>query len=61
MIIYEAEISEFLDDVSNEVIADRLYTVYQEKIGRTSKSEIRSWDYSLQRMSNVLRDPPLLG
>lgn len=56
MIIYEAEISEFLDDVANEVIVDRLYNVYQEKIGRTSKSEIRSWDHSLQRMSNVLRD-----
>lgn len=56
MIIYEAQISEFLDDVSNEVIVDRLYNVYQEKIGRTSKSEIRSWDHSLQRMSNVLRD-----
>lgn len=56
MIIYEANISEFLDDVANEVIVDRLYNVYQEKIGRTSKSEIRSWDHSLQRMSNVLRD-----
>lgn len=56
MIIYEANISEFLEDVANEVIVDRLYNVYQEKIGRTSKSEIRSWDNSLQRMSNVLRD-----
>lgn len=56
MIIYEAQISEFLDDVANEVIVERLYNVYQEKIGRTSKSEIRSWDHSLQRMSNVLRD-----
>ena len=56
MIIYEAQISEFLDDVANEVIVDRLYNVYQEKIGRTSKSEIRTWDHSLQRMSNVLRD-----
>ncbi|MER1999911.1 MAG: DNA/RNA helicase domain-containing protein, partial [Lysinibacillus sp.] len=56
MIIYEAQISEFLEDVANEVIVDRLYNVYQEKIGRTSKSEIRSWDHSLQRMSNVLRD-----
>ncbi|WP_342558622.1 hypothetical protein [Metasolibacillus sp. FSL K6-0083] len=56
MIIYEAQISEFLDDVANEVIVDRLYDVYQEKIGRTSKSEIRSWDHSLQCMSNVLRD-----
>lgn len=33
-----------------------MYNVYQEKIGRTSKSEIRSWDHSLQSMSNVLRD-----
>lgn len=56
MIIYEAQISEFLDDVANEVIVDRLYNVYQQKIGRTSKSELRSWDNSLQRMSNVLRD-----
>lgn len=56
MIIYEAQISEFLDDVANEIIVDRLYSVYQEKIGRTSKNEIRSWDNSLQRMSNVLRD-----
>jgi len=31
MIIYEAEISEFLNDVANEVIVDRLYNVYQEK------------------------------
>lgn len=56
MIIYEADVAEFLNDVADEVIVDRLYSVYQEKIGRTSKSEIRSWDHSLQRMSNVLRD-----
>lgn len=56
MIIYEADVSGFLSDVENEVMVDRLYTVYQEKIGRTSKAEIRSWDNSLQRMSNVLRD-----
>ena len=31
MIIYEAQISEFLDDVSNEVIVDRLYNVYQDR------------------------------
>lgn len=56
MIIYEADVAGFLSDVENEVMVDRLYTVYQEKIGRTSKAEIRSWDNSLQRMSNVLRD-----
>lgn len=56
MIIYEATISEFLTDIENEVMVDRLYDVYREKIGKTSKNEIRSWDHSLQRMSNVLRD-----
>ena len=34
MIIYEAQISEFLDDVANKVIVDRFY---KEKIGRISK------------------------
>lgn len=56
MIIYESTTSGFLLDVENEIIVDRLYDVYQKKIGRTSRNEIRSWDSSLQRMSNVLRD-----
>ncbi|WP_421662728.1 DNA/RNA helicase domain-containing protein [Lysinibacillus telephonicus] len=56
MIIYESSTSGFLSDVENEIIVDRLYDVYQKKIGRTSRNEIRSWDSSLQRMSNVLRD-----
>lgn len=56
MIIYESTTTGFLADVENEKIVDRLYDVYQKKIGRTSRSEIRSWDHSLQRMSNVLRD-----
>lgn len=56
MIIYESTTSGFLSDVENEIIVDRLYDVYQKKIGRTSRNEIRSWDSSLQRMSNVLRD-----
>ncbi|HWK24581.1 MAG TPA: DUF2075 domain-containing protein [Ureibacillus sp.] len=56
MIIYESTTKGFLSDVENEQIVDRLYDVYQKKIGRTSRNEIRSWDHSLQRMSNVLRD-----
>ena len=56
MIIYEATKTEFIDDVVNEQIVERLYNVYQEKIGKTSKQEIRSWDNSLQRMSNVMQD-----
>lgn len=56
MIIYEATKTEFISDVTNELLVERLYESYQKKIGRTSKSEINSWENSLHRMSNVLQD-----
>ncbi|RCW77056.1 DUF2075 domain-containing protein [Saliterribacillus persicus] len=56
MIIYEANKTEFISDVTNELLVERLYQSYQEKIGRTSKSEILSWENSLQRMCNVMQD-----
>ncbi|MBM7648174.1 DUF2075 family protein [Bacillus ectoiniformans] len=56
MIIYEATKTEFISDVTNELLVERLYESYQKKIGRTSKSEINSWENSLQRMSNVMQD-----
>lgn len=56
LIIYEASKTEFISDVTNELLVERLYNSYQEKIGRTSKSEILSWENSLQRMSNVMQD-----
>lgn len=56
MIIYEANKSEFISDVTNEYLVERLYNSYQKKIGRTSKNEILSWENSLQRMSNVMQD-----
>jgi len=56
LIIYEATKTEFILDVTNELLVERLYSSYQEKIGRTSKQEILSWENSLQRMSNVMQD-----
>lgn len=56
MIIYEASKTEFISDVTNELLVERLYQSYQEKLGRTSKSEIVSWENSLQRMCNVMQD-----
>lgn len=56
LIIYEATKTEFISDVTNELLVERLYNSYQEKIGRTSKGEILSWENSLQRMSNVMQD-----
>ncbi len=56
MIIYESTKVQFVGDVVNELLIDRLYNSYQKKIGRTSKAEIRSWEHSLQKMSNVMQD-----
>jgi uncharacterized protein len=56
LIIYEATKTEFISDVTNELLIERLYESYQKKIGRTTKSEINSWENSLQRMSNVMQD-----
>ncbi|WP_405098051.1 DNA/RNA helicase domain-containing protein [Oceanobacillus sp. FSL H7-0719] len=61
MIIYQSTAAEFIHDTINEVLVDNLYNAYQEKIGRTSKSEIRSWENSLTKMSNVLYDPQIPG
>ena len=43
MFIYESTTTGLLEDVENEKKVDRLYDVYQKKIGRTSRNEIRSW------------------
>lgn len=56
MIIYESTKEQFVGDVVNELLVDRLYNSYQQKIGRTSKAEIRSWENSLQKMSNAMQD-----
>ncbi|WJY28056.1 DUF2075 domain-containing protein [Sporosarcina trichiuri] len=56
MIIYESTKEQFVGDVVNELLIDRLYNSYQQKIGKTSKAEIRSWENSLQKMSNVMQD-----
>lgn len=56
MIIYESTKEQFVGDVVNELLIERLYNSYQKKIGRTSKAEIRSWENSLQKMSNVMQD-----
>ncbi|WP_347861871.1 DUF2075 domain-containing protein [Salimicrobium sp. PL1-032A] len=56
MIIYESTKTDFVSDVVNEELVERLYHSYKEKIGRTSIQEIKSWENSLQRMSNVMQD-----
>ncbi len=56
MLIYENTKSEFIKDVDMEVLTEKIYDEFKEKIGRTSKNEIRSWDNSLFYMYRVLND-----
>ncbi|NFL34496.1 DUF2075 domain-containing protein [Clostridium botulinum] len=55
MIIYEATKGEFMDHVTNDNIVTYIKENFIEKMGkRTSKSEIASWNNSLQYMYKVL-------
>ena len=55
MIIYEATKSEFLDHALNDTIVEKICDAYvTHHLGLGNKSEIRSWQNSLQYMYKVL-------
>ena len=54
MIVYEATKEEFCDSVLSDTITDEIYAMYQEKIGKSGESQIRSWENSMQYMYKVL-------
>lgn len=56
MLVYEATKGEFMDSVDSGSITDEIYKVYKEKIGKSNKSQIRSWDNSMEYMYRVLND-----
>ena len=56
MIVYEATKEEFCDSVLVGSITDEIYDVYKEKIGKSAKSQIRSWENSMEYMYKVLND-----
>ncbi|MET3508527.1 DUF2075 domain-containing protein [Halalkalibacter oceani] len=57
MIVYEASKQEFLEHVDKDVLVSHILTQFELKLGRTSESEIRSWDNSMLHMYRVLNDP----
>lgn len=61
MIVYEATKSQFLDHILNDQLTMEIYNNYRKKIGKTSKSEIRSWDNSMQYMYKVLQTDEIPG
>ena len=56
MIIYESIKSDFMDDVEQGVLINKIFTNFRNKIGKTSKSEINSWQNSLRCMYMVMND-----
>lgn len=56
MIVYEATKGEFVDSVFSGSITDEIYEMYQQKIGKSGRSQIMSWENSMQYMYRVLED-----
>ena len=56
MIVYEGIKSTFIDDVNLNQITDKIYDKYKQYFGRSSKSQINSWQNSMQYMRGVLSD-----
>jgi DUF2075 family protein len=54
MIVYESTKREFIQDVRNRIIDDKIYDIFKQQIGRTSMNERRSWRNSLKEMREVL-------
>lgn len=55
MIIYEATKKEFLEQVLDDCIVDKIIDAHHKyNYNQNNKSEIRSWRNSMQYMSNVL-------
>ncbi|MFD2209501.1 DNA/RNA helicase domain-containing protein [Virgibacillus halophilus] len=59
MIVYEASKQEFLKHVDHDQIVAHILKEFNLKLGRTSESEIRSWDNSMLHMYRVLNDPSI--
>ncbi|SFS82296.1 DUF2075 domain-containing protein [Paenibacillus sp. 453mf] len=61
MIVYEALKNEFLDDVYRDKLVDNLMSNFHDKIGSIGKSELRSWENSMNYMYRLLNDPEIPG
>lgn len=56
MLVYEATKEGFMNSVEHGTITDDIYDLYKEKIGKSNKSQIRSWNNSMEFMYMILND-----
>ncbi|MBU1215689.1 MAG: DUF2075 domain-containing protein [Gammaproteobacteria bacterium] len=62
MLVYTSTKKEFLKEVRNDEIDEKILASFQRHLGHsTSKSEITSWRNSMQYMSQVLADDEIPG
>lgn len=56
MIVYEGIKRNFIEEVKLNIIANKIYDQFLDKIGHTTENEIRSWKNSMKFMKDVLED-----
>jgi len=61
MLVYQATKDQFVDDVTNDVIVDRITEAFEARIHRVNKSEVISWKNSMEYMNKVLVTPAIPG
>lgn len=54
MLVYKATKSEFVADVTNDVIVTRITEAFEARLHRANASEVRSWKNSMEYMNKVL-------
>lgn len=54
MIVYDGIKTDFMNDVRDNLICNKIYEQYQRYFGRTNEAQMKSWQNSMQYMRNVL-------
>ena len=54
MIIYDGIKTDFMNDVRDNLICNKIYEQYRRYFGRTTEPQMRAWQNSMQYMRNVL-------
>lgn len=54
MIVYDGIKTDFMNDVRDNLICNKIYEQYQKYFGHTNEAQMKSWQNSMQYMRNIL-------
>lgn len=54
MIVYDGLKVDFMNDVRDNLVCNKIYNQYQKYFGRTTDAQMRAWQNSMQYMRNIL-------